>query len=114
VAQIGLNQLLYRALEAAQRQSEASPPETAEEMPVYRPEPGPEQFEILREADGSFRVQGDGVERAAAMTYWEYPESVRRFQQLLQRLGVERALQEAGVNEGETVHIGEYELEWQE
>ncbi len=46
------------------------------------------------------------------MTYWEYDEAIRRFQQLLVRLGVEAALQEAGVKSGDTVRIGENELEW--
>jgi GTP-binding protein len=46
------------------------------------------------------------------MTYWEYDEAVRRFQTLLEHLGVEAALREAGVETGDTVRIGEYELEW--
>ncbi|MFN2148602.1 MAG: Obg family GTPase CgtA [Anaerolineales bacterium] len=46
------------------------------------------------------------------MTYWEYDESVRRFQKLMDTLGIEAALREAGIETGDTVHIGEYELEW--
>jgi GTP-binding protein len=46
------------------------------------------------------------------MTYWEYPQSVRRFQKILATLGVEDALRKAGVQEGDTVLIGEFELEW--
>jgi GTP-binding protein len=57
---------------------------------------------------------GDAIERAAAMTYWEYEGSVRRFQRLMDRLGVESALRQAGVQPGDTVMIGDYELEWQE
>ena len=48
------------------------------------------------------------------MTFWEYEGSVRRFQRLMERLGVEAALRKAGVQPGDTVFIGEYELEWQE
>ena len=48
------------------------------------------------------------------MTYWEHDQSVRRFQRMLQQLGVDVALREAGVKAGDTVKIGEYELEWQE
>ena len=40
--------------------------------------------------------------------------SVRRFQRLLSRMGIDTALKEAGVSDGDTVVIGDYELEWQE
>ena len=33
---------------------------------------------------------------------------------MMERLGVDKALREAGVQEGDTVYIGEYELEYQE
>jgi Obg family GTPase CgtA-like protein len=32
----------------------------------------------------------------------------------MERIGVDKALREAGVQEGDTVYIGEYELEYQE
>jgi Obg family GTPase CgtA-like protein len=35
-----------------------------------------------------------------------------RFHQILESLGVAAALEEAGVREGDTVFIGDYELEW--
>ncbi len=49
------------------------------------------------------------------MTYWEEPQSIRRFQKILNALGIEDALRKAGVQNGDTVYIGsEYELEWQD
>jgi GTP-binding protein len=57
-------------------------------------------------------VRGKAVERAAKMTYWEHDEAVRRFQRLLERIGVEETLRGAGARAGDTVRIGEYELEW--
>jgi GTP-binding protein len=39
---------------------------------------------------------------------------VRRFQKIIQALGIDDALRKAGVQEGDTVAIGEFELEWQE
>ena len=82
-------------------------------MPVYRLKVAPEEFTIKRVARG-WRVSGKDIERAAAMTYWEYDQSVRRFQRILKALGVEDALRAAGVRVGDTVFIGEYELEWQD
>ena len=40
--------------------------------------------------------------------------SRRRFQHLMDKLGVDDALRKAGVQEGDSVFVGEYELEWQE
>jgi GTP-binding protein len=32
----------------------------------------------------------------------------------MQKLGVDKALREAGVQDGDTVYVGDFELEWQE
>jgi GTP-binding protein len=82
-------------------------------MPVYRLEGDARSFQIERTPEG-WRVHGEAIERAAAMTYWEYEQSVRRFQRILQTLGIEDALRQAGVQPGDTVFIGDYELEWVE
>jgi GTP-binding protein len=105
------DRLLGQAAAAARRVA-AEP--GAEEIPVYRPEPDPSEFTLQREQDGSWRVHGTAIERAAAMTYWEHDEAVHRFQRTLRRLGVEEALRKAGAKVGDSVHIGEYELEWQD
>jgi len=48
------------------------------------------------------------------MTIWEQPGSVRRFQKIMAGLGIEKALRQAGIIEGQTVHLGEWELVWQD
>ncbi|MBM3150822.1 MAG: GTPase ObgE [Chloroflexi bacterium] len=102
-------------LEAARRLAEApAAQEAAPSLPVYRPRVDGRQFEVKREGERDWRVSGAGIERAAAMTYWEHSASVRRFQKLMERLGAEKALREAGIQEGDTVHVGEFELEWQD
>lgn len=83
----------------------------ASEMPIYSLEDKP-LFTIERIGDGEFRVVGERVERAASMTYWDYEEAVMRFQKILEALGVSQALEAAGVKAGDTVFIGDYELEW--
>jgi GTP-binding protein len=83
-------------------------------VPVYRSEDDPTQFVISREDDASWRVTGVAIERSASMTYWEHDGSLRRFQKLMEKLGLDEALRKAGVEEGDTVHIGDFELEWQE
>ena len=106
-----LKPLLWKAAELLEKAPE---PEVLDALPVYRPEPDPSDFTIVRESDGGWRVVGASIEKAAAMTYWEHDGSLRRFQRLMETLGVEAALREAGIAEGETVYINDFELEWQD
>ena len=108
VAGTGVRQVLYRA---KQLLDELPEEDEIVEVPTYRVETDPTEFSIEREAEG-WRVRGEAIERAAAMTYWEYEQSIRRFQRILQTLGIESALRDAGVKTGDTVLIGNYELEW--
>ena len=103
-----LRELLYKA---AQILAESPSLMKTEELPVYRHESDPKDFNILKEQEG-WRIHGDAIERAAAMTYWEYDQSVRRFQRILISLGIEDELRSLGAKEGDTVYIGDYELEW--
>jgi GTP-binding protein len=111
-AATGLNvrPLLFQAVQILR---ELPPVPQVEELPVYRVESDPRAFQISRIPKG-WKVTGESIERAASMTYWEYDRSVRRFQRILQTLGIENALRQAGVQPGDTVFIGEYELEWSE
>jgi GTP-binding protein len=81
------------------------------EMPLYELPEDEFAFEIT-EDDNGFHVHGKRIERAAAMTYWDYEEAVMRFQKMLDTLGVSDALREAGVQPGDSVFIGGHELEW--
>jgi GTPase len=83
-------------------------------LPVYKPKEDPREYEITREGGNEWRVSGVAIERAAKMTYWQHDGSIRRFQKIMETLGIEEALRKAGVQEGDTVTIGEFELEWQD
>ncbi len=55
------------------------------------------------------------MERAALRHRFDSEESLMAFQRVVEKLGVLEALRKAGVEEGDTVWIGEdYELEWQD
>jgi len=107
----GTRELLYRAAQMLAELPEEVVAE--EELPVFRPGEDEELFTIEREEDG-WRVRGVRVERLAAMTVWNLDEAVRRFQRTLERMGLAAALEEAGVQPGDTVRIGERELVWEE
>jgi GTP-binding protein len=105
----GTREVLYRA---AQVVAAMPVPAPSAETPVYKSALDVLAFTITREDDGGYRVSGQRIERAARMTYWEHDEAVQRFQKILEVLGVRKALVKAGIHEGDTVYIGEYELEW--
>ena len=82
-------------------------------LPVYRFEKDPQNYVILK-TDRGWRISGEAIERAAAMTYWEHFQSIRRFHRILEAMGVDEAMKEAGVIPGDLVFIGDHELEWEE
>lgn len=83
------------------------------DMPVYKFDTDPQDYSILKTERG-WLITGKALERAAAMTYWEHLQSIRRFHKILIAMGVDKALRDAGVEAGDTVIIGGHELEWEE
>ncbi len=78
---------------------------------TYRARPESEGYTVAREQEG-FRVRGRPVERIVAMADMDTDEGVADLQRQLQRLGLFRDLERAGVKAGDTVRIGDFELEW--
>jgi GTPase len=112
MARTSVNDLLKRAVRLLAEAPPPAPPEAA--VPIYRPVEDPRDYRVAQESEHRWRLSGSAIERAAAMTYWEHEGSVRRFQKLMESIGVDEALRKSGVQEGDTVAIGEYELDWQE
>lgn len=63
---------------------------------------------VIQKTEEGFLVQGKDLERAVAMTPLENEEALERLQSHLRKLGVNRALTEAGAQEGDTVRIGRF------
>lgn len=81
---------------------------------IPEPDAAAVPFTITVDDHGAYRVSGHRIERAASMTHWDNEEAIMRFQEILEVLGVSQALEERGVRVGDTVIIGDYELEWSE
>ncbi len=112
LAHTNVRELLLKSVEKLAETptlEEAPPP-----LPVYRPKEDPRDFRVTRAGEHEWRLSGASIERAASMTFWEHDGSVRRFQKIMAALGVDDALRKAGIKDGDTVAIGEYELDWQE
>src|SRR5919202_1305388 len=84
-------------------------PERPSGVRVYRLAPEEEEgFQVEVASDGVYRVHGKRVERLVAMTDLASEEGIDYLQKQLDRLGVFEALERAGVQVGDTVHIGEW------
>jgi GTP-binding protein len=110
VTGLGVDQMLYRVKQLLEETPVRKPP--TEEQVVIRP-PENEDFSIEREGN-AWRVRGQGIERVVAMTYFEFEDTIVRFQHILERMGISEALKESGIEEGDIVLIGSQELEWGE
>jgi GTP-binding protein len=110
VTHLNVKELMWKTYNLLETVPDVSP---VESIPVYNAEEDPRAFRIVHE-EGGWHVFGKSIERAAAMTFWEHPGSVRRFQRLMDVIGLDTALRKAGIHEGEDVFIGDYVLEWQD
>ena len=109
LAREGVSDLLGAVVRRLQ-EVEKQPPAPAAER-VYRPTTAPAEFTVTREGDG-FRVRGQAVERLVAMTNLDQEEALLRLHAQLEHLGVLAALEAQGIQEGDTVYIGQAILEW--
>ncbi len=107
----GVKELLRSVAEMLASLPKKQKPATIE-VKVFRPA-GEEKALTITWEDDAWRVRGAEVERVAAMTNWDLDEAVQRFQRIADAIGLKAALREAGVQPGDTVRIGEAELEWQ-
>lgn len=96
------------------RQEEAAQAEANPVMAgtVLRPQPD-DAFTVSKEKD-IYIVRGKRVERAVSMTDIENDEGMDRLQVTLRKMGVTKALEEAGVTVGDVVRFGKVELYWGE
>ncbi len=62
-------------------------------------------FTVEKLSDGVFRVNGSKVERMVVQTDWENEEAIAYMQHRMKRLGVDKALEEAGARDGDEVRI---------
>ncbi|HEX4820879.1 MAG TPA: Obg family GTPase CgtA, partial [Acidimicrobiales bacterium] len=104
----GVDELVHRLALAVQdaRQSVETPSAFVVHRPVAQ------GFRIEREG-GGWRVVGRQAERAVALSDLTNPDALAYAQRRLQKMGVDRALARAGVQEGELVRIGQLEFEYE-
>lgn len=68
-------------------------------------------FTIVKDND-VFVIKGDKVEKLFLMTNFNTEEALVRFSNRLRKMGIDDALIDAGIEEGDIVRILDYEFEW--
>ena len=71
------------------------------------------RFDIISEGPGAWRVSGVQVERMVVQTDWENEEALAFLQHRFKRLGVDKALENAGARNGDEVRILGYAFEFE-
>lgn len=107
----GISELLKRVSQVLKELPKEELYDEVEDKKVYTLQEEQEGFTIKKE-DEIFIVDGPAVDRVMRRVNLEDNESMYYFQKCLDSLGVNQKLKEAGVQEGDTVNICGWELEW--
>lgn len=106
----GVDALLDRVIEELQKHD--GPvffDKTVSDETLHKVEQG---FEVENLGGGVYALRGKYVERVSAMLDVSLPEAIQRYQGTLKRIGVDRALKKAGIQDGDKVRCGGFEFEW--
>lgn len=109
VTQMGVRELKYKIFEELSKIEIDY--ETFDEEYEYVEELEKEAYEIYCE-DGTFYVEGPLIEYLVYITNFEDYDSLKYFQKVLTDKGVIEELKQKGVEEGQTIVIGEMEFEF--
>lgn len=70
------------------------------------------EFNIHNLGNGIFEVTGDKIEKIVSMTSFVSDDSFKRFALKMRNIGLDEALRMAGVENGNTVRILDFEFDW--
>ncbi|MBU0608912.1 MAG: GTPase ObgE, partial [Armatimonadetes bacterium] len=111
----GLRELLeatWTMLAQAGGPAEVSRAEPEEHVILHMPAAPVVELRVQRLDDGVFAVSGTEVEWLMARADLSHGEGIQRAQRTLEKMGVIQQLEDLGAEEGDTVFVGEVELEY--
>ena len=115
----GIDAVLSAMWSVVREMREAEPVKEGQEVPeVLVLEPAVKKAELRDftitqdDEDEAFVVKGQGLEGLMLWIDFNNEESVKWFLRLLEDIGVVAQLREAGIEDGDTVRVGEYEFEF--
>ncbi len=104
-----------RGIAAKEREQQAAEVQhtfrAAADRPERRRGPRLDEFEIRVEADG-FVVEGEGIRNLLERLDFNHEGSLRYFQSLMARIGLNEALRRKGASHGDLVRIYDFEFEF--
>lgn len=103
-----LPRLIYRELQKLPPPARYEP----EFVPEEETKAEPRSFIVTKEEDGSFTVQAQWLERILMGSDMDDYESLQYFQRQLESGGVLDELQRLGVQENDTVRVGDFEFDY--
>jgi GTP-binding protein len=110
----GIDELVGRVAILVAEARAAVPEEETSTGPAFvLHRPGADAFDILRDDDGSFVVEGREARRAVALSDLGDVQALEVAHGRLRRLGVDRALARAGAQAGDTVRIGDLAFDYE-
>jgi len=68
----------------------------------------------INTVDGVYEIRGERIEKLVAMTNFDNEEALQRFQHIIEKMGINQALRERGIKEGDIVRIQDLEFEYQD
>lgn len=103
----GVEVLLKETVKILEKPITFNPEEEIETIPVkkyiYEPE-----FKVAIDKNGVFIVTGAKIEMLTEMTKFDEDQALRRYQNILKKMGLEIELEKIGANPGDTVKIGDF------
>ena len=109
-----LNELIYHLADILDA---IGPVEYAEEdfEPVEEePQKQEAPFRVQKIGPDAYEVVGPEIDGLVGRTQFERDEAVERFMKILDNMGIEKALREAGIQDGDTVIVGPMALDYLE
>ena len=112
----GLKEVLYAAsaLIKEAKVKEAKNKEVQEETVVYKYKPKRPDFFIVKEAQHRWKIVSEKIDRIAAEMDLDDMEDAKKFTELVNEMGLEKALYDAGARTGDQVLVGSYILGYKE
>mmetsp|Transcript_21254 Transcript_21254/g.52936 ORF Transcript_21254/g.52936 Transcript_21254/m.52936 type:complete len:545 (+) Transcript_21254:129-1763(+) len=73
---------------------------------------GAHDVDVEPVGSGTWRLTGERIEKAAAMTNWDYYEAQDRFQRIMRALGVTEKLKARGAKNGDLIMVGNVDFSY--
>lgn len=111
----GIDQVLYAtmdAIEASKKKEEEE--KVPEEVVVYRYEPKRPDFVIHNLGNHRWKVESDKIDRLSEQVDFDKEDDTYQFAMTLRKMGVDKALYEAGARDNDQVIIGTFIMDYNE